>query len=71
MTIWRPQKHDMKRRAYLSLASAILRAIPAGELTAGDRLPMHRDFTFQVGIIFVAGKSTFSAVEDISIDDAL
>ncbi len=50
MTIWPPQKHGLKRPAYLSLASAILKAIRAGELTVGDRLPTHRDFAFQLGI---------------------
>jgi len=50
MTIWPPQKHDMKRPVYLSLASVILRAIRAGELTGGDRLPTHRDLAFELGI---------------------
>ena len=50
MTIWPPQKRDMKRPVYLSLASVILRAMRAGELTGGDRLPTHRDLAFQLGI---------------------
>lgn len=40
----------MKRPVYLSLASVILRAIRAGELTGGDRLPTHRDLAFELGI---------------------
>lgn len=71
MTIWLPQKHGLKRPAYLSLASASLKAISAGELTVGDRLPTHRDFAFQIGIGDIAKKSTSGAVGDISIDDAL
>jgi DNA-binding transcriptional MocR family regulator len=50
MKIWPPQKHELKRPIYLSLASAILRAIRAGELTGGDRLPTHRDLAFELGI---------------------
>jgi DNA-binding transcriptional MocR family regulator len=40
----------MKRPVYLSLVSVILRAIRAGELTGGDRLPTHRDLAFELGI---------------------
>jgi DNA-binding transcriptional MocR family regulator len=50
MTIWPPQKHDLKRPVYLSLASTVLRAMRAGELTGGDRLPTHRDLAFQLEI---------------------
>ena len=50
MTIWPPQKHDLKRPVYLSLASVMLRAMRVGELTGGDRLPTHRDLAFQLGI---------------------
>jgi DNA-binding transcriptional MocR family regulator len=50
MTIWPPQKHDLTRPVYLSLASTMLRAMRAGELTGGDRLPTHRELAFQLGI---------------------
>ena len=41
----------MKRPAYLSHATLILRAIRAGKLTVDDRLPTHHEFAFQLGII--------------------
>ena len=50
MKIWPPHKHELTRPVYLSLASAVLRAIRAGELTGGDRLPTHRDLAFELGI---------------------
>mgnify|MGYP006074498125 CR=1 FL=1 len=50
MAIWPPQKKALTRPIYLSLASAMLQAMRAGELTGGDRLPTHRDLAYQLGI---------------------
>ncbi len=50
MTMWPPQKNDLPRPVYRSLAQAVLRAIEAGELTKGDRLPPHRELSYQLGI---------------------
>ncbi|MGB5836578.1 MAG: PLP-dependent aminotransferase family protein [Albidovulum sp.] len=50
MTIWPPQKQDLKRPVYLSLASAMLRAMRLGELTGGDRLPTHRELAYQLDV---------------------
>ena len=50
MTIWPPRRQDLKRPVYLSLASLMARAMRAGELTGGDRLPTHRELAYQLGI---------------------
>jgi DNA-binding GntR family transcriptional regulator len=47
MTIWpRPRSPT----AYRSLAQALMRAIDAGEVKAGDRLPTHRDLAYRLGL---------------------
>ncbi len=50
MTMWMPKPEDLKRPAYRSLAEAISRAVDAGELKSGDRLPTHRDLAYRLGI---------------------
>ncbi|WP_422370108.1 PLP-dependent aminotransferase family protein [Hoeflea sp.] len=50
MTIWPPRPEDLRRPAYKSLASAIVRATEAGELSSGDRLPPHRKLANQLGL---------------------
>jgi len=45
MTIWPPDPEELKRPAYRSLAECLIRAIEAGELQSGDRLPTHRDLS--------------------------
>ncbi|MGB3312787.1 MAG: PLP-dependent aminotransferase family protein [Albidovulum sp.] len=45
-----PNPEDLKRPAYRSLAEAVLRAVEAGALKAGDRLPTHRDLAYRLGI---------------------
>ncbi len=42
MTNWRPDPHQLRRPAYLSLAEQIASAIHDGKLTNGARLPTHR-----------------------------
>lgn len=50
MTIWPPAKETLKRPAYRSLAQALMRAIEAGELGPGDRLPTHRELAYRLGL---------------------
>lgn len=50
MTMWAPNPKELKRPAYRSLAEAINRAIKAGELKVGHRLPTHRDLAYRLGI---------------------
>ncbi|MEJ8474407.1 PLP-dependent aminotransferase family protein [Roseibium algae] len=50
MTIWPPKPEDLHRPAYRSLADVITRAIKAGELNEGDRLPTHRDLAFKLNL---------------------
>jgi DNA-binding transcriptional MocR family regulator len=50
MTIWPPRPEDLKRPAYRSLAEALIRAVEAGELRNGDRLPTHRDLAYDLNI---------------------
>jgi DNA-binding transcriptional MocR family regulator len=50
MTIWCPNKDDIKRPAYKSLATIILTAIDTGELKGGDQLPPHRELAYQLGL---------------------
>jgi DNA-binding transcriptional MocR family regulator len=50
MTIWPPDRVSLKRPAYRSLAQALMRAIEAGELKAGDRLPTHRELAYRLGL---------------------
>lgn len=50
MTIWPPKKGDLTRPAYRSLAKCVLRAIEAGDLTGGDRLPPQRELAYDLGL---------------------
>ena len=50
MTIWLPDPTTLKRPAYRSLAQALVQAIEAGELRAGERLPTHRELAYQLGL---------------------
>ncbi|MCV0424239.1 MAG: PLP-dependent aminotransferase family protein [Roseibium sp.] len=50
MTIWPPRPEDLKRPAYRSLAEAVIRAVEAGDLRNGDRLPTHRDLAYDLNI---------------------
>lgn len=50
MTIWPPKKGDLPRPAYRSLAKCVLRAIEAGDLTGGDRLPPQRELAYDLGL---------------------
>jgi DNA-binding transcriptional MocR family regulator len=50
MTIWPPDKNSLKRPAYRALAQALARAIEAGELRPGDRLPTHRELAYQLDL---------------------
>mgnify|MGYP003630542461 CR=1 FL=1 len=50
MTIWPPKSEDLRRPAYKSLADALVRAVDAGELRSGDRLPTHRNLAYDLGL---------------------
>ncbi len=50
MSIWPPSTKDLRRPAYRSLADQAIRAIEAGELRPGDRLPTHRNLAFDLGL---------------------
>ncbi|WP_417433123.1 PLP-dependent aminotransferase family protein [Hoeflea sp.] len=50
MTIWPPKPQDLRRPAYKSLADVLVRAVDAGELRSGDRLPTHRTLAYDLGL---------------------
>ena len=50
MTIWPPKSHELRRPAYKSLADTLVRAVDAGELRSGDRLPTHRNLATDLGL---------------------
>ncbi|MEM5470238.1 PLP-dependent aminotransferase family protein [Hoeflea sp. AS60] len=50
MTIWPPKSEDLRRPAYKSLADALVRAVDAGELRNGERLPTHRNLAYELGL---------------------
>ena len=50
MTIWPPKSEDLRRPAYKSLADTLVRAVDAGELRNGDRLPTHRNLAYDLGL---------------------
>ena len=50
MTIWPPKSDELRRPAYKSLADTLVRAVDAGELRSGDRLPTHRNLAIDLGL---------------------
>ena len=50
MSIWPPDPLTLKRPAYRTLAECVVRAVEAGELKAGDRLPTHRKLAMQLDL---------------------
>ncbi|WP_306119023.1 MULTISPECIES: PLP-dependent aminotransferase family protein [unclassified Roseitalea] len=50
MTIWPPRRGLLRRPAYRSLAETVTRAVEAGELKTGDRMPTHRDLAYDLGV---------------------
>ncbi|KPB00811.1 PLP-dependent aminotransferase family protein [Ahrensia marina] len=50
MTDWPPLKSSLKRPHYRSLMSAIETAINNGALKPGERLPTHRELSYQLGL---------------------
>ncbi|WP_340160462.1 PLP-dependent aminotransferase family protein [uncultured Hoeflea sp.] len=50
MTIWPPKSGELRRPAYKSLADTLVRAVDAGELRSGDRLPTHRNLAYDLGL---------------------
>jgi DNA-binding transcriptional MocR family regulator len=50
MTMWPPDPSTLTRPAYRALAQALIRAIDAGAVKPGDRLPTHRDLAYQLGL---------------------
>jgi DNA-binding transcriptional MocR family regulator len=50
MTIWNPQLGDRSGPRYLALADAIEQDVVTGALSAGTRLPPHRDLAYRLGV---------------------
>jgi DNA-binding transcriptional MocR family regulator len=50
MSIWPPDPYSLKRPVYRSLAECVVRAVEAGELKSGDRLPTHRKLAYRLGL---------------------
>lgn len=50
MTIWPPQREDLVRPVYYSLAQRLVSAVEAGEFAAGTQLPTHRALAFDLGL---------------------
>ncbi len=50
MSIWPPDPLTLKRPAYRTLAECVVRAVEAGELKVGDRLPTHRKLAMQLDL---------------------
>src|SRR5262245_8139881 len=49
MTIWHPNLGQRPGPRYLAIAESLAADITAGRLTAGDRLPTHRDLADRLG----------------------
>lgn len=50
MTIWEPDLRESAGPKYTAIANSIAEAIANGRLTAGDRLPPHRDLAYRLGV---------------------
>ncbi len=50
MTIWPPQRDQLQRPIYRSLAESVVLAIESGTLKTGDQLPTHRQLADQLGL---------------------
>ncbi|WP_282610118.1 PLP-dependent aminotransferase family protein [Pelagibius sp. Alg239-R121] len=50
MTNWHPDPKQLKRPAYLSLSEQFAEAIAEGALSAGERLPTHRQLAYDLGL---------------------
>ncbi len=50
MTKWMPALQERTGPRYLAIADALSDDITAGRLTAGDRLPTHRDLAWDLGV---------------------
>jgi DNA-binding transcriptional MocR family regulator len=50
MTIWPPKAGTLRRPVYRSLADTLIRAVNAGELKPGDRLPTHRNLAYDLDV---------------------
>ena len=50
MTIWPPNKDNLRRPIYRSLAQSLIDAIAAEEISEGTKLPTHRALAYQLGL---------------------
>ena len=50
MTIWMPDLSSLSGPRYLAIADALDADLAAGQLSAGDRLPTHRDLAYRLGL---------------------
>lgn len=50
MTIWQPDLNSVSGPRYLAIVDALAIDLDTGKLSAGDRLPTHRDLAYRLGI---------------------
>ncbi|MBT3991307.1 MAG: PLP-dependent aminotransferase family protein [Rhodospirillaceae bacterium] len=50
MTMWLPEIEDRHGPRYIAISDALADDIQAGNVTAGDRLPTHRELAYQLGV---------------------
>jgi C4-dicarboxylate transporter DctM subunit len=50
MAIWPPDRENLTRPVYHSLAQCLVRALEAGEIKSGTKLPTHRALAFELEI---------------------
>ena len=50
MTIWMPDLSSLPGPRYLAIADALAADLAAGQLSADERLPTHRDLAYRLGI---------------------
>lgn len=64
MTNWLPPKSALKRPRYRSLMNSIATAIEDGTLKPGERLPTHRELSFQLGLSVQTVSRAYSRLVD-------
>lgn len=63
MTMWHPDIQHTTQPRYLALADALAQAIQDGSLTAGARLPTHRDLAERLGVTVGTVSRAYSEAE--------
>ncbi|WP_171022136.1 PLP-dependent aminotransferase family protein [Cohaesibacter sp. CAU 1516] len=62
MTNWMPDPDHLQRPVYKTLQSLIIDAIDSGDLRAGERMPTHREFAYQLKISVQTVSRTYDAL---------